>query len=180
MAVRGWHGSISSVRGAADRRDAPGDGSITFLFVTPPEFGPRASGIHLLGDLNVNLVLRIDRGTFFRYSSNLPSPSTNNKVVRGELRYTNPTSFTTDLGVQKGFRVGKFRPEVFLEATNLFNKKNPKAIPRWNFFHDMPKYGLLQSQPTPVVQRQGGAIWDPYSSYQNRTRELYFGVRMGM
>ena len=172
--------TVGSVRGPANMRDATGDGSITFLFATPEGYGPKVGGSKVLSDLNVNLVLRIEPGTFFRYSQPTPAPSTANKLIRNQLLYTNPTAFRTDLGIQKGFRIGKLRPTVFFEATNLFNAKKPRSIRRWNFFHDIPKYGLAENQPTPVVVRDNNQIWDQWNSYTNRTREIYFGVRTSM
>ena len=172
--------TVGSVRGPANMRDATGDGSITFLFATPEGYGPEVGGSKVLSDLNVNLVLRIEPGTFFRYSQPTPAPSTANKLIRNQLLFTNPTAFRTDLGIQKGFRIGKLRPTVFFEATNLFNAKKPRSIRRWNFFHDIPKYGLAENQPTPVVVRDNNQIWDQWNSYTNRTREIYFGVRTSM
>jgi len=172
--------TVGSVRGPANQRDALGDGSITFLMATPEGFGPHIAGSQLLSDLNVNLVLRIEPGTFFRYSSPTPSPGTDNKVIKNELLFTNATAFRTDLGIQKGLRIGKFRPTIFFEATNLFNAKKPTLIRRWNFFHDIPKYGLAENQPTPVVARDNNQIWDEWRSYNNLTREIYFGFRTSL
>jgi hypothetical protein len=172
--------TVGSVRGPANMRDALGDGAISFVLATPEGFGPRMNGMELLSDLNVNLVLRIEPGTFFRYSSPTPSPGTDNLLIKNQLLFTNATAFRTDLGVQKGVRFGKFRPTLFFEATNLFNAKKTRPIRRWNFFHDIPKYGLAENQPTPVVVRDNNQIWDQWDSYINRTREIYFGIRTSM
>jgi hypothetical protein len=173
-------GIAGGVRGPANKRDTIGDGSITFLMATPTGFGPSiGENFRLLGDLNINLVLRIQPGTVFFYNPSFPTPS-RPVVTSTRLLYSSATAFNTDLGIEKGFRMGKFRPVVFMEATNLFNGRKPKPIRRWNFFHYIPKYGLAENEPDPLVTRQGNVQWDPWDSFRNRTREVYFGVRLSM
>ena len=150
------------------------------LFATPPGFGPAFKGVNLLGDVNVNLVLRVEPGNYFLYNSPTPSPSTKGQIIVNDLMFRNFTTFTTDFGIEKGFRVGKLRPVVFFEATNLFNGKRPVQISRFSKYQDIPKFGLPYPAPTPVQIRDNNAIWDQYSSFPNRTREVYFGLRLSM
>jgi|GEM_PF-918079 len=178
--VQGWNSSISSFRGPANMRDTPSDGSISMLFSSPREFGPAIKKFRPLGDLNVNLVLRIEPGTFFLYAASIPTPSLNDLVTKNNVLFRNPTAFTTDLGVEKGFKVGDKRMVFFFESTNLFNGKKPRLIRRFNFFPDIPKYGLAENQPNPLVAKQSNTVWDPYSSYDNRTREVHVGLRLSM
>ena len=176
-----WTSFITgNFRGPARNRDVPSDGNITFLFATPPDFGPTFRRLHFLGDLNVNLLLRIQPGFFFEYEVSTPSPSTRGQLTKNRLMFRNPTAFTIDLGVQKGFQAGRLHPVLFFEATNLFNAKKPKPINRFFTFNNIPVYGLAENQPTPDFQRLSHLVWDPWTSYQNRSREIYFGVRVRM
>ena len=87
---------LGAVRGPTSRRDAPSDGSVMLLFATPPGFGPRVKEICPFGDLNVNLVLRVEPGTFFEFNSYTPSPSTRGKLIKNDLMFRNFTTFTTE------------------------------------------------------------------------------------
>jgi hypothetical protein len=180
MWVEGWNSSISSYRGPTNQRNTPSDGSLSLLFSSPRDFGPAIKKFRPLGDLNVNMVLRIEPGTFFLYAASIPTPSLNNLVTKNQVLFRNPTTFTTDLGVEKGFQVGDKRAVIFLESTNLFNAKKPAPIRRWNAYPDIPKYGLVQNQPNPLVESQSKIPWDPWQSYTNRTREVHFGMRLSM
>jgi len=180
IGVRSWNDTITGIAGPQDRRDAPGEGSVTAIFATPADFGPAWGRFRPLGDLNVNLVLRVDQGTFFRYVPNIPSPSTNELYTNQTILATGPTAFTTDLGVQKTFSAGGLRPTVFFEATNLFNKKNLSPQSFFTTNNETPKYGLMPGKPNPSVVRNTGQVWDEYSTFQNRAREIYFGVRFSL
>jgi len=97
----------------ADRRH---QGSFTFTFSTPRDFGPNIRGFRLLGDFRANLVYRMIGGIVYTYT---PPGAT-----AAEKRRTSIITMS-DLSLQKTFgRPGGVRTEFFVEFKNAFNEAN--------------------------------------------------------
>jgi len=96
-----------------DRRH---QGSFTFTFSTPRDFGPSIRGFRLLGDFRANLVYRLIGGILYTYTP----PG----APAEEKRRTSIITMS-DLSLSKTFgKPGKVRTEVFVDFKNAFNEAN--------------------------------------------------------
>ena len=152
-----------NVGGVRDR-DRSAFGSLAILYRTPSDWGPKVGRAGLIGDIQINMIYRMQTGSRFEYS-----PPEGGVEERNE-----PLRTWVDMNAQKTFRgLGdRFDLTVFLETFNLFNQKDREA----NDF-DYIQWGLRRPRPTDTVYSTFG---DPNDrDFLGIPRQVHLGLRLG-
>ena len=156
----GYHG------GNAMGRDRRYYGSLSVLFSSPQEFGPRLRGWYPLGNIRMNMVYKIQTGTPYLYS---PPDGAQ------EWRFR-PISTVTDFSMEKSFpRMKPVQPTLFLEVDNLFNQKDNSDVGPNR--QEYIQWGLNIPKPDDPDYMQWGDAND-MGRYVGRPREVRMGIRL--
>ncbi|MDP6730347.1 MAG: hypothetical protein QF675_10235 [SAR324 cluster bacterium] len=163
-------------------RDRRAFGSLTFLFATPPDFGPLNG--RALSSLRANLVYRFYTGTPFVFTPVVYDPQTGRNKAGATVRKNGPIHTRMDLNLEKRFgNPSKLNLTLALEIFNLFNQKDPRSVrpneareidfdpERWN------QWGIQGLNPISVDFFRFGEIND-VNNYWDRPRALTFSVRI--
>ncbi|UCE20268.1 MAG: TonB-dependent receptor [Gemmatimonadota bacterium] len=110
-------------------------------------------GLSFLNNTGINL--------FFTYGSGLPyTEEQRTKEIRNNTE-RRPSTYRTDMKIDKGFAFGRFKPMFFLEVKNLFNKKNMSNIDEvgWYDSQDSNNDGVPDNDPEGKYEAK--YVWDP-------------------
>ena len=139
--------------------------SLQLYYATPMAYGPKMGAINPFGGLRASLIYRIFSGEPFEY---VPP------VGPREFR-TGATVMKTDLYAAKDFRaVGKLRPTLFVEVSNLFNEKSTESR---HLDFTYVQYGLRLPPPDDTEYLLYG---DPREAtrYRYNPREVEIGLEI--
>ncbi len=139
--------------------------SLQLYYATPMAYGPKMGAINPFGGLRVSMIYRIFSGQPFEY---VPP------IGPREFR-TGASTMKTDLYAAKDFRaIGKLRPTLFLEVSNLFNEKSSEIR---NSDFTYVQYGLRLPPPDDTGYLLYG---DPREStrYRYNPRKVEIGLEI--
>lgn len=150
-------------------------GTVTFMFSSPSQFGPRFVGFRPAENLRLNVVYRLFTGRRFFYSP--PEKG-------GEGFFNGPSHTRTDLSFEKTFNFNKRASmTMFFESFNLFNQRDAHISYRVDnqlveSGAEYVEWGVI-STPLPDNPEYNafGDVGD-YLRYQDTPREFHFGLRM--
>jgi hypothetical protein len=151
--------NIGGIRG----RDRTAFGSVAFLYRTPSNWGPKVGEAGLFGNIQANMIYRMQTGSRFEYS--LPEG--------GVEERNEPLRTWIDLNAQKTFYGlrDRFDVTLFVETYNLFNQKDRRAN---NF--DYIQWGLRKPRPTDQRYKDFG---DPNDrAFLGFPRQVHLGLRL--
>jgi outer membrane receptor protein involved in Fe transport len=86
-------------------------------FFTPREFGPQLGGMHLLGELRLNVLASWISGRYFSWTGpGGTAPGYQNNIQWSDF-------FNIDMRLSKTFSIGPANMEFFMDVLNVFNVK---------------------------------------------------------
>ncbi|PIQ10184.1 MAG: hypothetical protein COW71_03530 [Ignavibacteriales bacterium CG18_big_fil_WC_8_21_14_2_50_31_20] len=136
-------------------------GSVGLEF--PNDFGPEVFGVHLLENINMNMVLRIESG--LPYTPTKPDETNQFTFEKNSGRM--PSTQKVDLRISKIVKLFDLRLTLFGIVNNLFDALNPRTV--WSITGDAWEAG-------PSYTRTEDRMKDP-SAMQAR-RSIQLGMRL--
>jgi outer membrane receptor protein involved in Fe transport len=165
-------------------------------FATPPDFGPSLLRHNVLGDLNVNLLLRWTAGGWTTYnpngvgisqsSLNIPNPPSNK--IQNNVQYVD--YFDATLRVSKSITIEPVTIQIFADFFNLFNTKRLNNtgdrdyrlslhLPKSEAYNNIPGDDRFGDYREPGVEWQPMEILIDRNSPASSTRVWYYDGETG-
>ena len=145
--------------------DIRNQGSVQFIYLTPPDYGPDVNlfGSKLLANWRVNMVWRVQNNGSFWYTP----------ANAGRERRLRPVRTWTDIAIEKRLPFGQGRAEasLYMEIRNLFNQQDDSSYNTT----DWSNWGLQTARPDNSDFTMYGDLSD--RSFYGDPRRVEMGLR---